>query len=105
MKEFKRMIYRKSQTAEPDLDPGPTTCTSYLIAISQTDLDLSDSGIIKLVYFNCEGNPQLEEFSSPGDAAFTICVRDGRVSTLTIIVGGTEVTASNSTLANVGVCT
>ena len=103
MKEFKRMIYRKSQTAEPDLEP--TTCTSYSVNISDIDLSLSDTGFVKLVYNNCEGNPQLEEFFSPGDAAFTICVRDGRVSTLTIIVGGTEVTASNSTFTNEGVCT
>ena len=102
MKEFKRMIYRKSQTAEPDLEP--TTCTSYLITISQTDLDLSDSGFVKLVHFNCEGIPQVEELFVAG-ATRTICVIDNTFPVLTMIVAGIEVPASNSTTTNEGVCT
>ena len=102
MKEFKRMIYRKIQTTEPD--PEPTTCTSYLVNISDIDLELSDSGFVKLVYFNCEGNPQLEELFV-GGATRNICVIDNSFPELTIIVSGREVTASNSTFTNEGVCT
>ena len=98
------MIYRKSQTTESNPDPEPTTCTSYLITISQTDLDLSDSGSIKLVYFNCEGKPQLEELFV-GGATRNICVIDNLFPVLTMIVAGREVPASNSTNTNEGVCT